>query len=450
MSSHLNERRLTCNRLFRHLILYSQKRFTGKLTVYSASGVVGCIYLAWGRLTWATGSPHPKRLWRRQFYLATGRRPDFKAIANTRTDCWDYQELNRLSQDQLVAEQVSTIIQGVVEEVLFDLVQTFESAIVRAGYNRSLSLLSLSALTGVGDGMSICAEEGVMPLATHRFPATWMPSVETMQQRIQFQWEQWVRLGRLSDSPNAAPTLIDSERLRCQTHSQVYLSLRKMLNGIRPLRDVALRLKRDRCWLSLARTLSPFIRQGIISLEPTGDLVDAGDALTQEARKIVLFIGIDGDRARRERLETLASALGYLFEGYSDPIAALDRLVSHTHLSAAAIWLSEDLPILSLGEFIGLLRRYRRLANTPAIAYGVNDRHRRRVQQAFASGVVECLTWEALENDWEVQEVFERYYAIATGEGTQTAAASSFEQTLDRGIDATLEEATLSFPIKYQ
>lgn len=68
MSGNQFERRLTCNRIFRHLTFYHLQGFTGKITVLNQQGENWNFYLALGNLMWADGGNFPLRRWRRQFY----------------------------------------------------------------------------------------------------------------------------------------------------------------------------------------------------------------------------------------------------------------------------------------------------------------------------------------------------------------------------------------------
>lgn len=80
--------------------------------------------------------------------------------------------MRRLSQDKRITfEQVQNIVQGVVQEILFDVVQAFEAPIYRRKHlENSKTLLSLSDLTGIGDGMQVEWEEGVSPDPYYRLP----------------------------------------------------------------------------------------------------------------------------------------------------------------------------------------------------------------------------------------------------------------------------------------
>lgn len=385
------EQRLSCNRIFRHLNVYCQQRFTGQLAIESATGASWQLYLVWGRLAWATGGDHPYRRWRRQFYLATGRVPEFPAL---RDEAWDYRELVSLAGRSLSADQVRQVAVGTVSEVLFDIVQTFEQPLADEIAARG-PLLTVASLAGLGDGMTIKAKPGEIPCAEHRFPSTWLPDFKELQPQIQRSWERWAELGLAGISPNAAPYVGDRDALFGRTTSKVFRNLVRILDGKRTLRDIAVKVDRHPDILRVVRLLAPLMRTGAIATQASADLaIERTSAPASTFISASLLVGIEAGYLGN--LPLLAAETGLAYEGFENCFTALHRLASPDFPTPSLILIAENNSILSSCEICSLLRRIEKLQTVPIAIYSPLSADRKQIRDAYKAGATQCLSCNEL------------------------------------------------------
>lgn len=401
--------RLTCNRIFRHLTVYGQQNFTGRLHVPAPTGEGWDIYMTWGKLTWATGGPHPKRRWRRQHYLATGTTPNFANIDTSRSRCWDYLELSRLSMGTLSASQASRIIHGTLQEVVFDLLQVFEQPLAAFATDEE-PLTRISALSGIGDGMQMQAEDGVLPSERHRFPPTWMTPIMDLQRELQAGWEEWVQLGLFSVTLNEAPVIQDEERLRSRTSDRVFANMVALLNGQRTFRDVALKIKNSKDQFGGGRALAGYIRKGYVTAKAIGDITSAAPSIAAPPPalrgSLPIVVCLDADTRQQEFLESLICQAGFGYEGITHAYEALYKLSQDWFPKPTLILLSDCLPLLPFDEACQLLQRVERLRQVPIIVYSQESVDSRIKLDAESAGAVDYLCGE----DFTRKRILSRLY----------------------------------------
>ena len=389
--------RLTCNRIFRHLTVYGQQNFTGRLHIPAPEGDGWDIYMTWGKLTWATGGLHPKRRWRRQHYLATGATPNFANIDTSRSLCWDYLELSRLSMGTLSASQASRIIHGTLQEILFDLIQTFEQPF-KAFVSDEEPLTRISVLSGIGDGMQVQAEEGVLPSERHRFPPTWMMPIMDLQRELQAAWEEWVKLGLFSMTPNEAPVIQDAERLRARTSDRVFANMSTLLNGQRTFRDVALKIKNSADQFGGGRALAGYIRKGYVTAKTVSDISVTAAAIAAPPRSprgsLPIVVCLDSNAKQLEFLESLICQAGFGYEGITHAYEALYKLSQDWFPQPSLIFLSDSLPLLPYAEACRLLQRVERLRQVPIVVFSPESRSPQVRLEAESAGVADYLYGE--------------------------------------------------------
>lgn len=379
----MREQPTTCHRLFSHLSVYRQQRFTGKLTVASTEGIRWELYLIWGQLAWASGGLHPRRRWRRQYFLATGNIPT-PAILSATEDGWDYSALCDWAAGGAKPELVKQAILGVLGEVLFEIVQTFEAPLSEQ-ISRRGSQLPLSVLEGIGDGMAIAPLAGATPRSEHRFPQTWLPDFDDLQVEIQRCWRQWAYLGLAAISPNDALYVRDRSLLKASTATKVYRSLANVLNGKRTIRDIAIKIVADRNILSLARASAASIRSGAIGVQPTADLsVERSPARPSTPTLLPLIISIGNDSAIAAEIE----AAGYAYLNFNNGFEALHSLNQPDVPLPSALLINEDAGVLSGFEVCGVLRRIETFREIPIAIYSetFDSGDRKRVRKAYQAG----------------------------------------------------------------
>ncbi|MEO0946782.1 MAG: hypothetical protein AAFY11_01270 [Cyanobacteria bacterium J06641_5] len=426
------DRRLTCNRFFRHLMYYSQQGFSGRLDVKTATGSDWEIYLREGMTLWATGGLHPRRRWRRQLRLATGKQPKLSHLDRAPTDpYWDYLELQRLALNILSQKQVSAIVQGTLAEIFFDIVQTFELPLASSITKYNQPLLPLSELVGVGDGMQVIPVSNCY-LPDRDLPSTLQPSAFLLQKETQVAWERWVRLGLLTASPDSAPTINDPHRLRTETTSKTYQNLTSLLNGNRTLRDIALRMKRGKDQLIVGSALAPFVRKGLVSFRPIGDLIESSKAKDSPAsEETPIIVCIDTNSKTHGVMESLAAKAGYAYEALSDGIEALHELRNPEFPTPAIILIAEGSGVLSAPEVCEVLRRVDRLQATPIVVYSGELHGPQQSQAALNAGATAYLGAREF-NPRQLLALFKHY--------NQKKSKDSAAPAVDDCLDATLPD----------
>lgn len=411
----LAEGQLSCNHMFRYLTACSQRDFTGRIDITVAGAPGWHLYMHLGRLTWATGGIHPTRRWQRQLYLRTqgqlqtapGNRPCERA------DCWDYYQLVELAQrEQLQPKQIVTLMRGVLDEVLFDIVQVsqliLESQTGSFQPDGKTDRLTLgdSLFPSVEKGLSVQIHEGLRPSAQARLPYTWMQSVQVMQQRTQQAWKKWIDLGLGDHSPNHAPLLRDPEKLKAQASAQLYRNLSQLLNGRTPLRDLSVRLGRD--YLNVAQALAPYLQQRQIEFVEVPDLprkpASANPVATKVALKAAqrpLVAYVDDSQQSQQLVEAIAKTEGCRFLSLFSSIEALPTIVER---KPDLIFLDLVMPIVNGYELCSQLRRIEALKPVPIVILTANlvDRVRARV-----AGATDCLS-KPIETD-KIRAVLRRY-----------------------------------------
>lgn len=390
------DRRLTCNRIFRHLYTYCQQGFSGQLTVGGLAGEQWHIFLTRGVLVWATGGRHQKRRWRRQVYAIDKQKPNFSQIDFNNNPCWDYAELVQLSsQQQLSPEQLNSLLYGIFAEVLFDIVFEFEQPL-RDLVSSSQPLVSVRHLAGIGDGMQLLAKPGILISKSHRFPLTLMPDVDTLQQRTQAEWEQWVELGLYKFSPNLAPAIGKTEELRAATSEKTYSFLTKLVDGKRTIRDIALKVKPDRSQLTVGRYLAPFVRRHLITLRRVGDLSTQQEPVSQKTITIShnqTIVCVDGEMDNRQAIETTLKEAGYAVTTMDDGIEALFQLSRPLANTPDLLLVSDRLTPLTANDLCRTLRRLTAWKHVAIVIYaGEDDVEPERIQHAMTAGATDYLS----------------------------------------------------------
>lgn len=427
------DRRLSCNRIFRHLIYHCEQGFNGKLSLRARDGTGWEIYISRGKLTWATGGIHPRRRWQRQVRLATGKVPNLERLC-FEDECWDYHQLSRLCREQLTPEQSTAIIHGTLSEILFDIVQTFE---LHLSHPLQDPWVPISALTGIGDGMQLQPSPGVAPDTIHRFPYSWMPSPWTLQKQIQQLWEDWFGLGLYEVSPNTAPRIIDAEKLQEQTPSKIFHNLSIVLDGNNTFRDLALRMKKTRDILVAGRIIAPYFAKGWIAPMPIGDLGGGCDRSLASTTK-PLAVCVDGNWRSRYEVSSLATQEGYASQEIESAIVALYRLIQHELPRPRVLLVADEIAPLSGQEFCAILRRVEHFEQVPIVVYSEQHKDRKQHKLARQAGVSAYLASQRDNRDRLVALL--RHYARSSQtrmpfESAPMPAVTTFVEETVEAID---------------
>jgi len=367
----LFDRRLTCNRIFRHLFHYQGKNFTGKIKVLNKEGRRWDFYFLRGNLVWAYENNYALRRWRRNFYDATGQLPALDHI-DKNVELWDRQELQRLAEKHLLTpQQVKKMIGGILKEVLFDVVQVFEAPVYKH-LPHTTTILPMSQLIGVGDGIEIETEKGFTRDPHFQLPSSFFPRLQELQKNTYQLWEQWVELGLVQESGNDAPVLTQPEEFKSQVSEKVYRNMLKGLNGKKSLRDLAFKFKHGSDFLKLARAIAPYYKQKLITFQDTQDLLvtpknqeyDPKATIIATQDELPLCLAIEPNRKTQALLKKIAHSQSYSFQCFENRFNALYELTTNCHLKPSIIFLTHENKIIKSDEICRIIRRIKSLQET--------------------------------------------------------------------------------------
>ncbi|AFZ44462.1 hypothetical protein PCC7418_2312 [Halothece sp. PCC 7418] len=410
-----SEQRLTCNRIFRHLIFYHLQKFTGKIKVSSTHGEEWSFYFLLGNLTWASGGSYPLRRWRRQFYAATGKLPNLDNL-DWNAESWDCTELRILSENNSLAiEQVQTILKGTLREVLFDVVQAFEAPIYQY-LGCPQTVISLSQLTGIGDGMNLEVQEGVTPDRYYRLPRSLFPNIKGLQERTYENWKKWLKLGLSQVSPNEAPFLLEPEELKKRVSQKVYQNMEKGLQGKTSLRDLAFKFKKNSDFFTIASAVAPYYQEGLITFNPIKDLSVYNAekqkystfTLSEKNKEESFLFVIDSSRKNQSLLSAIAQRQGSQFQAMNDGIDALQKMVYNPFARPKIIFASYEMGIIKPQEFCAIIRRVELIRSVPIVVYTKRPISNQDAEEVLYAGANELITENSLTPSY-VNSIIKKY-----------------------------------------
>lgn len=234
-------------RLFQSL---KEHRFSGRLHFSSANQLEWVFFLYLGRVIYATGGRHPVRRWRRnlvsylpQIALKLEEELDFLNTINlNKSDItWDYDLISFWVQQKKVSrEQANRAIRAIIQEILFDITQNREITY----YLKTQKEFISSPLT------MIDSEQQVID--------AWKT------------WQQWQKAGLEEIEPDFALKVKEPEKLKAKTSEKNYKVLSKLLDGKRPLRDIAIKKRTD--LVTLTSSIRPYFKLGLVTLAPVLDI----------------------------------------------------------------------------------------------------------------------------------------------------------------------------------
>lgn len=351
----------TCTRL----------QFNGKLEIQSSIGNKFCFYYRLGRIVWATVTQHPFRRWRRQMsqYCPQVNLDTIRLNAqDIAVEHWEYQILETLCKQKIInRQQVISIVDSTIAEVLFDLAQQVNCDTVVCQRNQDVIL------------------EAPMTLS----------STDTSLKLMYQSWHSWAEAGLANFSPDLAPIVRQPEQLQHLVSPAVYANFLRVMQGKYTLRDLAGKMKQD--VLTVSRSLLPYVLRGIIelvevedysiiSLSPVKEHINSSQntsAKSQPRRiqaKAPLIVCIDDSPQICMLMEQITVANGMKFIGIKDPLNILPILIEH---KPDFIFLDLIMPVTNGYEVCSQIRRVSVLANVPVVILtgsdGIFDRMRAKV-----------------------------------------------------------------------
>ena len=352
---------------------YGRKQFTGKLELHSVKDYKWSIYYCHGRLVWASGGAHNYRRWRRlmgQYKLQI----DFNKISFRTIDeirLWDYQVLVILMKRMvLTREQITPIIEGFVQEVLFDIIQCAANEKITYYCDFEDEITPVIAL--------IHAEHAI--------------------DQAHQEWLTWRKAGIADFSPNLAPWIKRPSQLKEEASELTYKTLITILDGRRSLRELATWMKKD--LLNLVQSLMAYYHRGMVGLVEVQDIESPISALslsatrnesaqlsesspTQKKTDLMarpLIACVDDSNQVCATIEQIVTGFGFGFLGIRDSINVLPLLVE---MRPEMIILDLVMPIVGGYELCTQIRRIPEFKDTPILILTSNDTLFDRLRSKF-------------------------------------------------------------------
>ena len=249
------------DRLSSRLQACNQGQFKkGRLDVKAPKGQQWSLFLDLGHLVGDVGGVHPIRRWCRQLSRYCPQLGvDADSIQRRQVDqCWDYDFLAKLvRQKQILREQMVTVVEGSIAEVLFDILQQEEQSRYRPEAQLTYSYVPEVKLYS-------------SPLVYIQADQAWTQAQQS--------WETWRQAGLEDYSPNMAPVISHHKELQQQTSASAYRNLTTLVNGKWTLRDLAFKLRQDP--FLLTQSLIPYVRKGFMQLVEVADLSNVVESFT--------------------------------------------------------------------------------------------------------------------------------------------------------------------------
>lgn len=335
-------------------------QYSGKLDINTVKGHRWTFYYRLGRMVWATGGTHPFRRWRRHMMQYC---PEIDVdkiqlrAEDAQIDSWDYRLLEILHEKQLIKrEQINSIVESTIAELLFDLAQQANFTEVTSNRNQDVILETPMSFT----------------------------SADMSLKFMQDSWKTWSEAGLANFYPDHAPILRRPEQLQQQVSPGVYKNFVTLMNGKYTLRDLSFKMKQT--VLPVTRSLLPYILKGIVELIEVPDLpLKISSAKTNTTTKAAAGTGpliacVDDSPQVCQMLEQILVPSGFRFVKIQDPLQALPILIEH---KPDLIFLDLVMPVASGYEICAQLRRVSVFAHTPIIILtgsdGLLDRVRAKV-----------------------------------------------------------------------
>jgi chemotaxis family two-component system response regulator PixG len=365
------------------LACFQSHQFTGRIDLTIAPNQTWSLYLALGRLAWASGGPHAMRRWRRQLlcHQLTQTAQQIKVRQNDQFECWNYQILTLLATRQLAnTDTVMQIIHGVVTEVLFEISQAFQLALLSDAVEQSPPHPGNSS-----EPLSLTPRLGVRPSTadTAILPRSWTIEIDTALDIAQADWDQWAKAGLALCSPNLAPVIKQHGHLQSSTPPKVYQQLAELINGKRTLRDIAILLKRDVA--GITKSLLPYIRKHYLGLAEINDIPGPiplppsdtppslrthAQAEHRPAESKGLVICIDDSPQIGHALQDLLQEAGYEVIWIQEAVQALPTLLQK---KPDFVLLDLMMPIANGYEICSQIRRVGQFKDLPVVILTSND-----------------------------------------------------------------------------
>ncbi len=355
-------KKLSNNNFSKKLLFLEKKQFTGRLDIESLTGKKWKIYFSLGKIVWADGGTHPNRSWRRCISQYCPRL-DFSKIPQLdfhEFECWNYLIITLLLKRSLInQEQVVTIIQTKINDILFDIFQ--QQTVEKLEY------------TLVPESAHFIWKTGI------KVPIHRVVVLEALKQ-VQKIWFMWEKLGFTSWYPDTAPIISKPEELQKYVSPAIYQKLVHLMDGQRTLRDLAVKLNIN--VVHITKNLANYINKGYLELVEITDIPDnitpflkcSPSSSNKKSKvknvKTKLIICIDDSSQICKTMEQIIVGFGYKFISIQDSLHAVSHLLK---CNPDMIFLDLIMPIVNGYEICSQLRRISKFKQIPIVILTSND-----------------------------------------------------------------------------
>jgi two-component system, chemotaxis family, response regulator PixG len=333
------------------LLVLHRQRATGELAITCSQQPTPQwqLYFYLGRLVYATGGSHSARRWYRaikhvcpEFYKS-----GWLVKAQSQHELWEVDLVNQaVSQGLITAAQAKAIIQSIVQEVMFAIV---EQKVVITHWNAGKQL--------------------VQPIA--------FLAIDQVIQQAQHLRQEWraAGLGSLQEllpqfSPDLAPVLSTPLSAEVKLSPEMYRSLLRLMKGQLTLWDVALEMQRP--LPAVIRALLPLIRRGVIMLKQIPDLPSSKLSVVPavQAGAKPLIACIDDNPSLGQAIAQILQPCGYEVLSILNPLQGISTLLER---KPSLIFLDLIMPNTNGYELCTFLRKTSAFQNTPIVILTGND-----------------------------------------------------------------------------
>ncbi|MGK7894647.1 MAG: DUF4388 domain-containing protein [Xenococcus sp. (in: cyanobacteria)] len=364
-------------RLFQSL---KEHRFSGRLHLSSANQLEWVFFIYQGRIIYTTGGRHPVRRWRRNLVsylpqIALKLEEELDSLSNTNLNksdiTWDYDLISFwVQQKKISREQANNAIKAIIQEILFDITQ-----------NKTITYY-------------------LKPQKD--FIASQLTMIDSEQQVIDAwkTWQQWQRAGLEEVEPDFALKVTEPEKLKAKTSEKNYKVLSKLLDGKRPLRDIAIKKRTD--ILTLTSSIKPYLKLGFVTLAAVSDIpvplllsgsstssqkpestgrisslifsqeeqdqaVEDSGSLEKKGKKLIACV--NSSPLISQIMKKVVNRAGYDFLGESEALRAYFIFLEH---KPDIIFIDLEVSGLTAYELCSQLRQLSCFAETPIILFSRN------------------------------------------------------------------------------
>jgi chemotaxis family two-component system response regulator PixG len=323
--------------------------FSGQLEVRTLTpiktGQLWSFYFYQGHILFAGGGSHPLRRWQRlSSYHGISLAENQKNLLGGA----QYSLLCTLfRQVRISREQAISVIQGMVDEILIEM--------------------------SCGENLSYHQDEEVK-YGQGSTPLILVNVLDSLDRLYRSQ-VVWHEAGLTNISPDQAPTVRQPDQLREEVSPKIYQVLIPLINGNYTLREIALQVNMD--VMTLGRSLLPYFKAGMISLEDVPDLPPPSMPITAE---LPLIACVDDSSQVCQTMERIFVGAGYRYFSVQDPLRGLATLMQR---KPDLIFLDLVMPNTNGYEVCSKLRKVAMFRRTPIIILTGNDGIIDRVRAKF-------------------------------------------------------------------